>query len=232
MSTLTTTGSTRRNWGPLVSCGLLLSAICGAAHADTVIDSVPGANGAVPIFTNWSRGITFTTGGGVGTQINGLDVLVNGDNGATAPYSFSVGLYAASGGKPTGSLLGSATVNVPTLVSGNSLVSPTSLGSLGTYTLGAFTQYSLIVYNSTTFGFFLGTNNTSVTTTNGYVVNNGLFTTNYTSSWDFDENVIAIQLRVPGAAPVPEIDPAGTGSILALVTGALGLLERRRRTAA
>jgi hypothetical protein len=29
-------------------------------------------------------------------------------------------------------------------------------------------------------------------------------------------------------APVPEIDPAGMGSVLALVTGALGLLERRR----
>jgi len=28
--------------------------------------------------------------------------------------------------------------------------------------------------------------------------------------------------------PVPEIDPAGIGSVLALVTGALGLLERRR----
>lgn len=29
--------------------------------------------------------------------------------------------------------------------------------------------------------------------------------------------------------PVPEIDPAGIGSVLALVTGALGLVERRRR---
>jgi len=31
---------------------------------------------------------------------------------------------------------------------------------------------------------------------------------------------------------VPEIDPAGMGSVLALVTGALGLLERRRLKAA
>ncbi|MEI8369860.1 MAG: hypothetical protein WCJ31_15610 [Planctomycetia bacterium] len=30
------------------------------------------------------------------------------------------------------------------------------------------------------------------------------------------------------AAPVPEIDPAGIGSVLALVTGAFALLERRR----
>jgi len=27
---------------------------------------------------------------------------------------------------------------------------------------------------------------------------------------------------------VPEIDPAGMGAVLALVTGALGLIERRR----
>lgn len=30
-------------------------------------------------------------------------------------------------------------------------------------------------------------------------------------------------------SPVPEIDPAGMGSVMALVTGALGLVERRRR---
>lgn len=34
-------------------------------------------------------------------------------------------------------------------------------------------------------------------------------------------------LTVPAA--VPEIDPAGMGSVLALVTGAIGLLERRRK---
>ena len=35
-------------------------------------------------------------------------------------------------------------------------------------------------------------------------------------------------LTVGGASPVPEIDPSGMGSVFALVTGALGLLERRR----
>lgn len=32
----------------------------------------------------------------------------------------------------------------------------------------------------------------------------------------------------PPTTPVPEIDPAGMGSVLALVAGALGLIERRR----
>lgn len=35
-------------------------------------------------------------------------------------------------------------------------------------------------------------------------------------------------LQITASTPVPEIDPAGLGSVLALVTGALGLLERRR----
>jgi len=35
---------------------------------------------------------------------------------------------------------------------------------------------------------------------------------------------------VSSPSPIPEIDPAGLGSVLALVTGTLGLLERRRRS--
>jgi sulfatase modifying factor 1 len=41
-------------------------------------------------------------------------------------------------------------------------------------------------------------------------------------------NFIGFRLASPVIAPVPEIDPAGMTSVLALVTGALGLLERRR----
>jgi hypothetical protein len=39
------------------------------------------------------------------------------------------------------------------------------------------------------------------------------------------------ELTAGGAVAVPEIDPAGMGSVLALVTGTLGLLERRRQKA-
>jgi hypothetical protein len=40
------------------------------------------------------------------------------------------------------------------------------------------------------------------------------------------------ELLDPISLSVPEIDPAGMGSVLALITGALGLLERRRLKAA
>ena len=35
-------------------------------------------------------------------------------------------------------------------------------------------------------------------------------------------------VTINAGAPVPEIDPAGFGSVAALITGALGLIERRR----
>jgi hypothetical protein len=41
-----------------------------------------------------------------------------------------------------------------------------------------------------------------------------------------------MSLTVTGATTVPEIDPNSIGSVLALVVGALGLLERRRLKAA
>jgi hypothetical protein len=40
-----------------------------------------------------------------------------------------------------------------------------------------------------------------------------------------------LSYSVGGTAPVPETDPAGMGSDLALVGGVLGLLERRRTRA-
>jgi len=49
-----------------------------------------------------------------------------------------------------------------------------------------------------------------------------------------ESNNIGFRLASPVSGPpgVPEIDPAGLGSVLALVTGTLGLLERRRKRAA
>jgi hypothetical protein len=43
-------------------------------------------------------------------------------------------------------------------------------------------------------------------------------------------NPLSVEISLVQA--VPEIDPAGMGSVLALVGGALGLLERRRRVVA
>jgi hypothetical protein len=51
------------------------------------------------------------------------------------------------------------------------------------------------------------------------------------STASFSQSLYGISETLTVASPssVPEIDPAGMGSVLALVTGALGLLEQRRR---
>ena len=51
-----------------------------------------------------------------------------------------------------------------------------------------------------------------------------------TSDLSNERSSLGFRLASPVSGPsgVPEIDPAGLGSVLALVTGALGLLERRR----
>jgi sulfatase modifying factor 1 len=43
-----------------------------------------------------------------------------------------------------------------------------------------------------------------------------------------EQDNVGFRLAYVAATGVPEIDPAGMGSVLALVTGALGLFERRR----
>ena len=45
-------------------------------------------------------------------------------------------------------------------------------------------------------------------------------------------NFTPLSVEISPLQAVPEIDPAGMGSVLALVGGALGLLERRRRVVA
>lgn len=67
---------------------------------------------------------------------------------------------------------------------------------------------------------FAGTDSTNLT--DGYVASVG-------SGGQTRLDLVTVT-AVP-SAPVPEIDPAGMGSVLALVTGGLGLLERRRRRA-
>jgi hypothetical protein len=56
----------------------------------------------------------------------------------------------------------------------------------------------------------------------------------YTDDPSIEFNYFGFRLASPASSPssVPEIDPNSLGSVLALVLGSLGLLERRRLKAA
>lgn len=89
-----------------------------------------------------------------------------------------------------------------------------------------FIYTSDYLYNLSTGTTFNGTGGVSAFTSDGggvtYPTSIGdlLFSTNPSGPVTFN--------AVIASSGVPEIDPAGLGSVLALVTGAIGLLERRR----
>ena len=59
------------------------------------------------------------------------------------------------------------------------------------------------------------------------------FALNYLSVADFTSSSITLDnFQISDTSAVPEIDPAGLGSVLALLGGVLGLVERRRLKAA
>jgi len=60
-----------------------------------------------------------------------------------------------------------------------------------------------------------------------FFVSTGNFANAFTGSFSVVQRVNSLAISY-SPADVPEIDPSGMGSVLALVTGALGLLERRR----
>jgi len=53
-------------------------------------------------------------------------------------------------------------------------------------------------------------------------------TTTYTWGSAGANETVTVLFSEPTPSAVPEIDPAGIGSVLALVSGALALIERRR----
>jgi hypothetical protein len=66
-------------------------------------------------------------------------------------------------------------------------------------------------------------------TDNSYVLSSSFFGLFDPSD---EKSFLGFRLASPVASAVPEIDPNSLGSVLALVLGSLGLLERRRLKAA
>ena len=89
-----------------------------------------------------------------------------------------------------------------------------TLDSNTTDTAGGLGQYVI--------GTFIAAGSSQTITLQGVTMNS--------SPYD-SPTINALQVR-RASSPVPEIDPAGVASVLALVTGALGLLERRRMNGA
>jgi hypothetical protein len=118
------------------------------------------------------------------------------------------------------------------------ILNAADLPNISTFSLLSNTAYSIFVNSASGSGIALrrvqgladGTTNDEYDVTNGFTVldtfrNN---TPNYQNVTGSSWAAFAMSFGTTQATPIPEIDPSGVGSVLALVSGALGLLERRR----
>jgi hypothetical protein len=95
---------------------------------------------------------------------------------------------------------------------------------------------------NTSYSVWLGTSETNFTnnaalrwyqasaaasSTLGFAQTGGFYSTNGGASYSAGSS-LSMQLTGTAAAAVPELDPTGIGSVLALIAGVLGILERRR----
>ena len=119
----------------------------------------------------------------------------------------------------------------------------TFTGTQQAYTFTPSTTWNLKA--NTSYSFWLGTSevtnatylrwslaSASASSTVGYTQTGGFYTSNGGASYSTPGNVLSMQLNGNAAPAVPEIDPAGMGTVLALLTGMLGLIERRRTSVA
>ena len=218
------------------------------AHATTLslatpAGLAPGAQFRFLFLTSGTRAAT-------STDIADYNTFVNGQaSGAT--YEGSVVSWKAVGSTATVNArdnVGGFGTNVPVYLTNGTLLAgdlTTSTSNKGLWSGSLFTTPTILIDGTgVVSGFALTGSNPDGTGYSGRqlgaptTVQYGLPQFNIsTLGWYFSQTGmpntaaasfygVSSELTVPSA--VPEIDPAGMGSVLALITGALGLLERRR----
>lgn len=199
--------SSARRVGDVAS--LPLRAIC---LSTAVILASAAAPAPAQVLWNWSYGGTeagtFTTDGSFAQTATSGSFNVSSMSVTSSVISGAVGATMNQGNQPGNGFLWNGTAatqffrdanNPPPLTNGSSF-----------YTTVSGTQYR--------YGFGIVSGSAAGSTASS----NYPFWTDIVSS-------SALTLTPSAPSGVPEIDPAGMGSVVALVTGALGVFERRRR---
>jgi hypothetical protein len=237
----------------MVAGVVAVSGVCATTASGTPVAYVAGptANGGSSI----SSGTTYTTNLGYAFKTGGsgpfsIDwVKLELTSGATSGSgSFKIWINGTDNEEPLSAVASSTvyaadTVNFTTPGTANTpfdlILNAADLPSISAYSLLSNTAYSIFVNSASGSGIALrreqglASGNDAIaayTVTNGFTVldtfrNN---TPNYQNVTGSSWAAFAMSFGTTQATPIPEIDPSGVGSVLALVSGALGLLERRR----
>lgn len=239
----------------MVAGAVAVSGVCATTASGSPVAYVAGptANGSATIqsgtaFTT-NLGYAFKTGGSGPFSIDWVKLELT--SGATSGSgSFKIWINGTDNDTPLSAVASSTvyaadTVNFTTPGTANTPfvleLGAVDLPNISAYSLLSNTAYSIFVNSATGSGIALrrqqglASGNDAIaayTVTNGFTVldtfrNN---TPNYANSQGppVSYAAFAMSFGTTQAAAVPEIDPSGVGSVLALVSGALGLLERRR----
>ena len=204
-----------------------------------------------------STGITYTTNLGYAFKTGGsgpFDIdwikLELTSTAASGSGSFKIWINGTNNDTPLSAVASSTvyaadTVNFTTPGTAGTpfdlLLAAADLPNISAYSLLSNTPYSIFVNSASGSAIALrrqqglASGNDAIAAydvTNGFTVldtfRNNTPNYTYTSNPTVLYAAFAISFGTTQSTPVPEIDPSGVGTVLALVSGALGLLERRR----
>jgi hypothetical protein len=242
----------------LLGLGVVGLGFCATTASGTPVAYVAGPTGVdLNGSSSISSGTTYTTNlgyafktGGSGTfDIDWIKLELT-SSAASGSGSFKIWINGTDNDTPLSAVASSTvyaadTVNFTTPGTANTpfdlILNAADLPNISAYSLLSDTPYSIFVNSASGSAIALrrqqglASGNDAIAAydvTNGFTVldtfrNN---TPNYSNSQGppVSYAVFAMSFGTTQSAPVPEIDPNGVGSVLALVSGALGLLERRR----
>jgi hypothetical protein len=216
---------------------IAIALLAGPANAEVILDNT--LNGTNSLSTNLGsisvdryQAKIFTTPSTGSLALDGMKMALYSQTGNVA-RTVSVDLKAVDGSNnPTGSVLATESfvlnlTSTPTYYDIDLNAAIWGLSSAMTYAL----VFSSDASSSTT-SWTQPPSNNSYSMSGGFTFVGTRRTNNSGSTWSVNTYNNGLQLSVAPVSAVPEIDPNSLGSVLALVLGSLGMLERRRLKAA
>lgn len=163
-----------------------------------------------------SVSVAMAYGNGSLTPTMRLSVFENGSTSATAPADGATATYFQD--------FSGSTFNSTQQIYTFSPLSPWNLKASTSYSVWLGTSETNFTNNAALRWYQASS---SASSTLGFTQTGGFYSTNGGASYSAGSS-LSMQITGNAAAAVPEIDPAGIGSVLALLTGMLGIFERRR----
>ena len=242
----------------LVGLGVLGLGFCATTASATPVAYVAGPTGvdlnggsSIAAGTTYTTnlGYAFKTGGSGPFDIDWIKLELT-STAASGSGSFKIWINGTDNDTPLSAVASSTvyaadTVNFTTPGTAGTpfdlLLAAADLPNISAFPLLSDTAYSIFVNSASGSGIALrrqqglASGNDAIAAydvTNGFTVldtfRNNTPNYTYTSNPTVLYAAFAISFGTTQSTPVPEIDPSGVGTVLALVSGALGLLERRR----